>query len=218
MTISSGRRLVSTLRCGPGQPMEIGKCYCALAGGTGDMHLGIQRRQRHAHIGRMGRNARFAGAEDRVHAVEPVAGGTAAAGLALIARRRRVVEIGATRALQKIAAGRGHVAQLLRGAGKDCARKQRIALRDQRVIGEIGVRHQRADAQAAVRGFLDALERQPRNVDQPRRPFDILLHQVDQVGAAGDEFRARIGGDPAHRVGNVAGARVLEIDHDCPIA
>ena len=70
----------------------------------------------------------------------------------------------------------------------------------------------------AVRRLLDLVQRQPRDVDQPRRALDILLHQVDQVGAAGDEFRRRIGGDLAHRVGDVAGARVLEVDHDCPIA
>jgi hypothetical protein len=41
-------------------------------------------------------------------------------------------------------------------------------------------------------------------------------YQIDQIGAAGDEFRARIGGDLAQRVGDVGGARILEIDHDCP--
>ena len=80
------------------------------------------------------------------------------------------------------------------------------------------MRHQRADPQAAARGLLDLLERQPRDVDQPRGPLDVHLHQVDQIGAAGDEFGRRVGGDLAHRVGDVAGARVLEIDHDCPIA
>ena len=63
-------------------------------------------------------------------------------------------------------------------------------------------------------GLLDVVERQPRDVDQPRRALDILLHQIDQVGAAGDELRRRIGRDLAHRVGDVGGARVLEIDHD----
>ena len=29
---------------------------------------------------------------------------------------------------------------------------------------------------------------------------------------------ARIGGNLAHRVGDVGGAGILEIDHDCPIA
>ena len=31
-------------------------------------------------------------------------------------------------------------------------------------------------------------------------------------------FARRIGGDLAHRVGDVGGARILEIDHDCSIA
>ena len=78
----------------------------------------------------MRRNAGFARAEDRVHAVEAGDGGAAAAGLALIAGRRDVVKIIAARALQKIAAGRRHVAQLRRGAGQDRARQHRIAFCD----------------------------------------------------------------------------------------
>src|SRR5213595_2847538 len=50
--------------------------------------------------------------------------------------------------------------QLLRGAGKNRACEQRIALRHQRMIGEIGIRHERADAYAAVACFLDVVERQ----------------------------------------------------------
>ncbi len=46
----------------------------------------------------------------------------------------------------------------------------------------------------------------------------MLLHQVDQVGAAGDEFRPWIAGDLGHRVGDVVGPRVSEIYHCCPIA
>ena len=190
----------------------------ALAGRPGDVDLGVQRRQRHAHVGRMGGDAGFAGAEDRVHPIEPGEGGATAARLALIARRRGVVEVIAARALQEIAAGRGHVAQLRRGAGKDRARQQRIARGDRGVIGEVGIRNERADAQAAIRRLLDGLERQARNVDQPRRPFDVFLHQIDQIGAAGDEFRLGVGGDQAYRVGDVMGAGVMEIDHDRPIA
>ena len=58
--------------------------------------------------------------------------------------------------------------------------------------------------------LLDGLERQPRDVDQPRRALDIVFHQVDEIGAAGDEFRRRIGRDLPHRVGDVGGARILE--------
>ena len=180
------------------------------------MHLGFERGERHAHVGRMRRDAGFAGAEDRIDAVDALDRRAAAAGLAFVAGRRGVIEIEAARALQEIAAGRRHVAQLLRGAGQDRAREQRIALLDQRVVGEVGVRHERADAQAAVRRLLDGLQRQPRDVDQPRRALDIVFHQVDQVGAAGDELRRRIGRDLPHRVGDVVGARVLEIDHDLP--
>ena len=129
-----------------------------------------------------------------------------------------VVEISAARALQEVAAGGGHVAQLLRRARLDGACKHRIALLDRRVIGEIGVAHERADAQAAAGRVFDLLKRQPRDIDQLRRTFDLHLHQVDQIGAAGDELRARIAGDLAHRVGDVGGARILKFDHDRPIA
>ena len=67
----------------------------------------------------------------------------------------------------------------------------------------------------AAGGLLDLVERQPRDVDQLGRPLDIHLHQIDQIGAAGDEFRARARGHLAHRVGDVAGARILEADHGC---
>jgi hypothetical protein len=138
----------------------------------------------------------------------------AAPRLALVARHRGVVEIEAACPLQQIAAGRRHVAQLLRGAREDRARQQRIAAFHDRVIGKVGIRHQRADLQTAGRRFLHRLERQVSDVDQPRRPLDLLLHQVDQIGAAGDEFRLRVGGGAAHRVGDVACTRVCEIDHD----
>ena len=82
--------------------------------------------------------------------------------LAFVAGRRRVVEISAARALQEIAARRRHVAQLLRGAGQNGAGQHRIALLDQRVIGEIGVAHQRADAQTAVGRVFNLCQRQPR--------------------------------------------------------
>ena len=164
----------------------------------------------------MRRDTGLAGAEDCVHPIETLDRRTTATGFALVARRRGVIEIIAARPLQQVAAGRGHVAQLLRGARQDRAGQQRIALLNQRVTGEIAVRHQRADPQAAPRRFLDGLERQPRDVDQPRRTFDVLLHQIDQVGAASDEFCCRIGRDLPHRVGDVVGPRVLKIDHGLP--
>ena len=46
--------------------------------------------------------------------------------------------------------------------------------------------------------------------------FDIVFHQVDEIGAAGDEFGRRIGRDLPHGIGDVGGAGILEIDHDLP--
>ena len=91
--------------------------------------------------------------------LKPLDRRAAGARLALVARRGRVVEVGAARPLQQVAAGGGHVAQLRRRAGEDRAGEQRIARLDLRVIGEIAVRHQGADAQAAVCGLLDPVER-----------------------------------------------------------
>ena len=213
----AGVEIGVALRRVAGQPVEIRERDHAVARRAGDMDRRLQHRERHAHVGGMHRDAGIAGAEDRVHAIEAVDGGAAAARLAFVAGRRDVVEVGAARALQEVAAGRCHIAQLLRGAGHDRAGENRIALLDQRVIGEIGVAHERADAQAAARRVFDLLQRQPRDVDQLRRPLDIHLHQIDQIGAAGDEFRVRVASDLAHRVGDVAGARILEVDHDRPI-
>src|ERR1700758_1915563 len=106
----------------------------------------------------MRRNAMLAGAEDRVHAVDAADGGAAATGLALIARRARIVKIEAARPLQQVATGRRHIAQLLRGTSEYRAPNQRIARLDLRVPGEIAVRNQRTDAQAAVLDLLDFVE------------------------------------------------------------
>ena len=200
------------------ESMEVRKRNRAFARGPYHLDFGVQGGERNAHVGGMRRDASLARPEDCVHSVEAIYGRAAAARLALVTGRRGVVEIVAARPLQEITAGRSHIPQLLRGAGEDGAAEHWIALLDERMIGEIGIRHERADAHTAVRGFLDLVQRQPRDVDQPRGPFDIFLHQVDQVGAAGDEFRARVAGDLSHRVGHVACPSVLEIDHDWPIA
>ena len=44
-------------------------------------------------------------------------------------------------------------------------------------------------------------------------PLDIHLHQVDEVGAAGDELGRRVGRDWRDRIGDVVGARVGEVVH-----
>ena len=211
-----GTQIAVDLRRVAGQAVEVGEGDAALARRAGRQHARIKRGQRNAHVGRMRGDAMFAGAEDRVHAVDTADRRAAAARLALVAWRARVVEIEAARSLQQVAAGRGHVAQLLRSAGEDGAGEQRIAGLDLRVPGEIAVRHQGADAQTAIFGLLDPVEREMGDVDQPRWPRDMLLDEVDDVGAAGNEFRLRVSRDLAHGIGNVRRARIAEIVHGAP--
>ena len=90
----------------------------------------------------------------------------AAAGLALVAGLGGVVEIRAARALQQVA-GRGRlVAQLAGGAGEQRPRQHAVVAPHARVGREVGVAHQRADAQAALRRRLDRVERQAVDVDR----------------------------------------------------
>jgi hypothetical protein len=180
------------------------------------MHGRIKCRERHAHVGRMRRDAGFARTENRMLLVDAIDRRTTGARLTFVAGRHGVVKIDAAGPLQQIAAGRCQVAQLLRGSRHDGIAEQRVAAFDDRVIGEVGVRHQSADLESAARRLLDGVERQTADIDQPRGTFDVLLDQVDEIGSAGDKLRAPILRDPAHRIRNVARARVLEIDHVWP--
>ena len=156
------------LRCIARQPVEVRKRDHAVARDASNVDLRLQYRERDAHVRWVDRDAGFARTEDRVHAIVAVNGGAAAAGLSFVAGRRSVVEVMAARTLEEISACRGHVAQLLRGAGHDRAGENRITLLDERVISEIGVAHERADTQAAAGHAFDLLERQPSDVDQWR--------------------------------------------------
>src|ERR1700730_7973667 len=153
--------------------MEVGKYNAALAPLAGREHARFEGGEGDAHIRGVRGDTMLARPQDGVHAVDPVDCRTAAARLALIAWRGCIVEIEAARPLQEIAPGRGHVAQLLRGPGKDRAAQQWIARLDLRVIGDIAIGNQRPDPQAAVPGLLDLVERQMRDVDQPRWTRDI---------------------------------------------
>jgi hypothetical protein len=139
----------------------------------------------------VGGDALRTGAEDGVVAVQPVARRTAGAGLALVAGGEAdIVEIAATRALQQVAAGGGHVAKL-RGSARDHGlRQQRVALAHQAMVGEHRVARHGADAQAAVRQGLDRIQWQPSHVDQQARLHHAALGEIDEIRAAGQEHRA----------------------------
>ena len=113
-------------------------------------------------------------------------------GCAFVAGLVGVVEIGAARPLQQIARGRCRVAQLPDGAREQRARQHAIVAAHARIGRKIGVAHQRADAQPAFGCGLDLVELKTVHVDQMRRRLDLELHQIEQIGAAGDELGARI--------------------------
>ena len=138
------------------------------------------------------------------------------AGLALVARRRLVVEVEAAGALHQVAPDRRHVPQLPGGAVQDRLRQNRIPGADQGVRGQATVAHQRADPQPAVGEFLDPVQRQPGDVDDRLRPLDALAHQVDEVGAAGEELRSRLGSDRPQGGVHVRSADVGEALHPRP--
>jgi hypothetical protein len=59
-----------------------------------------------------------------------------------------------------------------------------------RICRKVGVADQRADTQAAFRGVFDLVERQTVDVDQGRWCLHLQLHEIEQVGAAGNELDA----------------------------
>ena len=123
-----------------------------------DLDDGVERDERHAEIRRVRGDAVLAPAEHGMQPVLAAARVAARAGLALVAGAGGVVEIGAARPLQQIAAdGRG-IAQLRRRAGQQRFGDGREGAREVRVMREIGVAHQRADAHAAVGQLLDPIE------------------------------------------------------------
>ena len=174
---------------------------------------GFERRERHAHVRRVRGDALVARPENRVHAVEAVDGRTPGARLTLVAGRGGVVEVIAARALQEVAAVGGHVAELRRCARQDRPGEERIPPFHLLVVRRVRVGHERAEAQAAPVELLDPIQRKARDVDEATRPRDVFLHQVDEIGPAGNEHRCMIRGDLAHGRCDVGGSRVREVVH-----
>ena len=159
--------------------------------GAEQLDLGVERGQRDGHVRRMGGDAGVARAEDRVDPVEPAERRAAGAGLALVAGRGRVVEVGAAGALQQVAADGRLVAQLARGAGEQRLREHRVAGAHPGVGGERRCCAAWAPIRRPPSGSSSmSVERQAADVDQVGRLLDLELHQVEQVGAAADELRA----------------------------
>ena len=201
------------LRRVAGQAVKVLERNLAPTPSAFDLDNRVERDERHAEVRRMGRDAALAPADDRVQAVLAVERVAARARLTPVAGARHVIEIAAARPLHQVAAdGRG-VAELRRGAGEQRFGDGRIGAGEVRVMREVGVAHERADAHAAVGQPLDAVEaRQARDVDETVGPHRAALHQVEQIGAGGEIGRARLRrrGD---RFRNRGGSHIVEDLH-----
>ena len=82
----------------------------------------------------------------------------------------------------------------------------------------LNIAHEASDRHAAGRGWLNLPKRQTRDIDQPGGRRYVILDQVDQIGAAGDELRGRVRGYLLDRVGDVGCAGILKRCHDRSIA
>src|SRR5256885_17093667 len=74
-------------------------------------------------------------------------------------------------------------------------------------------RHKGAKPKAAIRCGFDFRQWQAVDIDEAPRPLNVFLHQVDQVGPAGDELGLTAGSDLAERGSYSVRAGVREVDH-----
>src|SRR5581483_5925459 len=133
---------------------------------------------RNAHIAGMHGDALTARAENRVNAVASLFCRATAPRHALVALAiARIVEVIAARALQEVAAHRGHIPQLLRSSRENGLREHRITGPDEFMVSRIRVACERTDANAAFM-FLNTSERQAIDVHQMSRTLDAHLHQI----------------------------------------
>ena len=117
------------VRRAAGEKMEVVKGDGALALWAFDVDGGVERGEGYVHVGGVGGDALIACAEDGVDAVEAFEGRAAAAGVALVAGGEGGVhEVVAAGALEEIAAGGGHVAELRGGSAEQGLREQRVVV------------------------------------------------------------------------------------------
>ena len=152
----------------------------------------IQRAHRDRHVGRVRGDAGIARTDDRELAAEALQGRAAAAGIALVAGLVRIVEIRAAVRCRRLPA----VVARLRSWPEAPASKARDSSgysRRTRASAARSVLRTSAPMCIPPSGVaLDLVQRQAVHVDEMRGLLDLELHEVEQVGAAGDEFGAGI--------------------------
>ena len=184
---SPGSSTLSRSGASPGRRWKFSSGHFAAPALPSISTMASKRDKGHAEIRGVRRDAGLAPAEHRMLSGVAAARLAAGARLAFVAGAGDVVEIGASRALQKIAADRRGVAKLRRGAGKQRFGDRRKASREGWVMREIGVAHERADPNAAIGRALDPVEPgKAIDVDETARAGDAALHQIEKIGAAGE--------------------------------
>src|SRR5262249_47263481 len=99
------------------------------------------------------------------------------------------------------------------GAGKQGFGHGREALDNVRMVSQIAVARERANAHAPIGQGLDPVEpRQAGDVDNTLRAADIALHEVQQIGAASEEGRAVLSSSCTRR-GNAVWTDIFKAVH-----
>ena len=179
----AGVQLVLEVGRGARQPIEALDRQAPLSVRAAQDHDAIERHQCDREIRGVGGDAMVAGAKDGVATIDAVDGGAARSGIALVASCIEAAEIGAAHALQEVAADRGHVAQLRRGALDQGFDDQRLRLPRGGIGGHVRHPRQRAEHEL-VPIEPDVAQGEAVDVDQLLGPLDLLAHQVDQRRAA----------------------------------
>ncbi len=175
---------------GAGEAVEVGDRDLAAGVGLDD---GVESDQRDRHVGRVGRDAGRAPAEDGELAVAAGNGGAAGAGLALVAGEGGVAEVQAAGALEQVAADGAEIAYLRRGGGEQRVRDGGPAAANRRVCGDCG---HGGECGHAERAMLDGDLWSGRDVEaaQVVGVDDAVAQELDHVGAAGDDHAVRRAG------------------------
>ena len=181
------------LGLGAGEAMEVEDGDLAGGGvGLDGVDGGVEDAHGDGHVAGVGGDAGSADADDGVLAAETVECGAAGAGGAFVAWLVGIVKVGAAGALEEIACGGGHVAELAAGSGDEGAGEDGVVAADAVMGSEVGIADEGADAEAAIGGVFDFVEGEAVDVDEVRRGLDLQLHEVEQIGAAGDESGAGV--------------------------
>jgi hypothetical protein len=182
-------RAVFPLRCTARQPMELSERNRPFSARPADDHVCIHCRKRDRHVGRMGGDASVGPSEDRMSAIETGQSRTPGAGPPLVARKVIAVpEVGAACALHDIAPDRGHVAELTGRSEQQAFCDHRKAAADLRVGRHVAHPGERADANAAIRQWIDPRHAgQLVDVQQPLGQRRAVLDQAKEVSTTRDE-------------------------------